>query len=195
MALEHLRSEMLAWEDALSANDSGDFRGSLRLFQPIASTSKIFVNTALIHDRLGERPEAIESFTKAIELDEYLAIGYFQRGVSYFHGERYPEAAKDFSDAETMMRTNPYIDYKPVGLDYRLELTEVLFNKWLALSKMGQTESAMVFQKLIETSPSPELRAVIENAMKNSEERCTPCSLVSRNIPLIQNIIDSSFFF
>lgn len=92
MTLEDLRSEMLAWEDALNANDSGDFRGSLRLFQvraatswlrprltfpskPIASTSKIFVNAALIHDRLGERPEAIESFTKAIELDEFLAIG------------------------------------------------------------------------------------------------------------------------
>jgi len=51
---------------------------------------------------------------------------------------------------------------------------------------MGQTESAVVLQKLIEASPPPELRAVIENAMKNSEERCSPCSLVSQpHLPLI----------
>jgi hypothetical protein len=31
--LEQLRSEMLAWEDALRASDAGDFRGSLHLFE------------------------------------------------------------------------------------------------------------------------------------------------------------------
>ncbi|KAJ7889612.1 hypothetical protein B0H13DRAFT_2041366 [Mycena leptocephala] len=177
MAVEHIKAEILAWQNALGANDAGDFRGSLHLFEAIADTSKIFVNVALIHDRLGERAEAIKNFTKAIELDKYLAIGYFQRGVSYFHGEHYTEAVQDFSDAETMMRTNLEINYENLGLDYKLKISEILFNKWLTLSKLGlERESAVVLKTIIEANPSPELEALISKATKSLGEG-TPCSL------------------
>ncbi|KAJ6562357.1 hypothetical protein B0H19DRAFT_1233997 [Mycena capillaripes] len=177
MTVEHLKAEMRAWQSALQANDSGDFRGSLRLFEPIADTSKIFVNVALIHDRLGERAEAIESLTKAIELDKYLAIGYFQRGVCHFHGEQYAEALQDFSDAQVMMRTNVEINYDILGLNYKLKLPEILFNKWLTLTRMGKRkESAVVLQTILESSPPPQLEAMIKSAKEKPGEGI-PCSL------------------
>jgi hypothetical protein len=33
MAVEHIKAEILAWQNALGANDAGDFRGSLHLFE------------------------------------------------------------------------------------------------------------------------------------------------------------------
>ncbi|KAJ6449781.1 hypothetical protein C8R45DRAFT_1044428 [Mycena sanguinolenta] len=170
MAVEHLKAELLAWQNALSAHDNGDLRGSLRLFEPIADTAKIFVNVALIHERLGEQTMAIENFTRAIELDKYLAIAYLQRGVAYFYGGQYPDAARDFSDAQVMMRTNVEINYDILGLNYKLKLPEILFNKWLALLKAGNKgEAAMVVQTLIDLSPPQELVAMISSTEKDLE--------------------------
>ncbi|KAJ7616305.1 hypothetical protein DFH06DRAFT_109470 [Mycena polygramma] len=177
MALEHYKAEIRAWQSALQANDTGDFRGALRLFEPISDGSKILVNVALIHDRLGERAEAVDNFSKAIELDKYLAIGYFQRGVCYFKSEQYPEAVQDFSEAEVTMRTNNEINYGNLGLNYKLRLQEILFNKWLALSRMGkERESSVVLQAIREASLLPELEAMVRSAAKNPAEG-TPCSL------------------
>ncbi|KAF7342202.1 NAD(P)H oxidase regulator [Mycena venus] len=167
MAVEQLKAEILAWQDALAAHDAGDFRGALRLFEPIADTAKIFVNLALIHDRLGEKALAIENFTRAIEMDKYLAIGYFQRGVSYFDGGQYEQALQDFSDAQVMMRTNVEINYDILGLNYKLKLPEILFNKWLTLLRAGKKqEGAVVLQIIMESSP-PEVEAAISKTQKN----------------------------
>ncbi|KAJ7216319.1 hypothetical protein GGX14DRAFT_441140, partial [Mycena pura] len=177
MTVDHLRAELQAWQNALSAHDAGDFRGSLRLFESIANTSKIIVNVALIHDRLGERMEAIQNLTKAIEMDKYLAIGYFQRGVAYYHAGQYEEAVKDFLDAQLMMRTNVEINYDILGLNYHLKLSDILFNKWLSLSRMGNTqESHRALEALQGASPPAELQAMISSAMAKPEESC-PCSL------------------
>jgi tetratricopeptide (TPR) repeat protein len=61
--------------------------------------SKIYFNVGLIHATRGEHELAIEAFEKAIELDSYLAIAYFQAGVSRFLMKQYEEARRDFDDA------------------------------------------------------------------------------------------------
>ncbi|CAK5270772.1 unnamed protein product [Mycena citricolor] len=156
-------------------------RGESRTYgaRPIAETSKIIVNVALIYDRLGERAEAIEQYTKAIELDKYLAVGYFQRGVSRFHAGDFEGAAQDFGEAERMMRTNVEIDYDVLGLNYKLKLPEIRYNKWLALSRLDRTADARDALKAFnKSSPSPDLSARMKASVKdviNAE----PCSLPS----------------
>ncbi|KAJ7215185.1 hypothetical protein C8J57DRAFT_1396958 [Mycena rebaudengoi] len=177
MTVEHLKSEVATWETALHANDSGDFQGSLALFGRIADTAKIFTNVGLIHDRLGRRAEAIHNFTKALEMDKYLAIGYFQRGVSYYHCREHEKALKDFSDAHTMMRGNPSVNYEQLGLDYKLNSAEVLFNQALALVKLGKEGKASEVLKSAMNEASPEFKTKIANASDNSWKDFNPCSL------------------
>ncbi|KAJ7714152.1 hypothetical protein B0H16DRAFT_1340845 [Mycena metata] len=189
MTVEHIKAEILAWQTALQAADAGDFRGAIRLFEPISDTSKILVNVALLHDRLGERAEAIANFSQAIEMDGYLAIAYFQRGVAYFHAEEYDKALLDFSAAQDKMRTNLEINYEVLGLNYKLKLPEIHFNKWLTLRKLGQTtESSILLQKMTQAAPSPQMTAPIEAAQKSPEE-AAPCSMV-RPLPLYHHLIN-----
>jgi hypothetical protein len=71
-------------------------------------------------------------------------------------------------------------NYENLGLDYKLKMSEILFNKWLTLLKLGlERESAVVLKTIIEANPSPELEALISRATKSLGEG-TPCSLVSR---------------
>ncbi|KAK7042134.1 NAD(P)H oxidase regulator [Favolaschia claudopus] len=168
MAVEQLKLEMHSWQAALKAYDAGDFNEALQLFEPIADTAKILVNTALIHSQLGNRALAHENFTRAIELDKYLAIAYFQRGVCSFYAGEYVAAAKDFSDAQIMMRTNAEINYDILGLNYKLKLREILFNKWLTLLAAGNKgEASSVLQNLREEPASSEL----EDLILQTEER------------------------
>ncbi|KAF7323741.1 NAD(P)H oxidase regulator [Mycena kentingensis (nom. inval.)] len=171
--IDQLRAELQAWQDALNAHDSGDFRTSLRLFAPIADTSKIILNVALIHDRLGERSEAIENLNRAIELDKYLAVGYFQRGGMHFHAGQFAEALEDFMQAATMMRANVEINYDILGLNYKLKLSEVLFNRGLTLARLGRADEAATVLRAIEAEG---LSGKIARALKTPNE-CYPCSL------------------
>ncbi|KAJ7165364.1 hypothetical protein C8R46DRAFT_1098450 [Mycena filopes] len=168
--VEHMKAEILAWQSALEAQDAGDFRAAIRLFEPIADTSKILFNIALLHDRLGERGEAISKFSEALELDGYLAVGYFQRGVAYFHCQEYDKALLDFSAAQDKMRANLEINYEVLGLDYKLKLREIQFNKWLTLRKLGSKESALLLQTLIEAKPPREMVALIDAERKSPGE-------------------------
>jgi tetratricopeptide (TPR) repeat protein len=60
----------------------------------------------LIHATLGEHEEAVEQFNAATSLDNFLAVAYFQCGVSNFLLGRYDLALKDFDEAFLYLRGN-----------------------------------------------------------------------------------------
>lgn len=86
-----LKAELETWAAALKAYDEEDFEKSLGLFsvrsaiylllafltvhkQQIADSSKILTNIGLIYATLGEHEAAVERFTEATQLDQYLAV-------------------------------------------------------------------------------------------------------------------------
>ncbi|KAI0325316.1 hypothetical protein GY45DRAFT_255844 [Cubamyces sp. BRFM 1775] len=69
-----LKAELETWAAALQAYDAEDFEKSLELFSQIADSSKILTNIGLIYATLGEHEAAVEQFTAATELDQYLAV-------------------------------------------------------------------------------------------------------------------------
>ena len=69
-----LKAELETWAAALQAYDQEDFEKSLELFSQIADSSKILTNIGLIYATLGEHEAAVEQFTAATELDQYLAV-------------------------------------------------------------------------------------------------------------------------
>ncbi|KAJ5673763.1 hypothetical protein N7462_009202 [Penicillium macrosclerotiorum] len=132
--------EIETWVQALDAYDNQEFEESLRCFDQIADTSKILFNCGVIYATLGEHETAVQCYQKATGLDRFLAIAYFQQGVSNFLLGDFEEALANFNDTLLYLRGNTSIDYEQLGLKFRLYSCEVLFNRGLCyvyLQQMG----------------------------------------------------------
>ncbi|KAL6305002.1 hypothetical protein BKA93DRAFT_817214 [Sparassis latifolia] len=127
-----LKAELETWAAALKAYDEEAFERSIEIFSTIADSSKILTNIGLIYATLGEHELAVEQFTAAVQLDQYLAIAYFQCGVSNFLLNRFDAAIRDFDDALIYLRGNQDINYDQIGLKFQLWSAEILFNRGLS---------------------------------------------------------------
>lgn len=94
-----LKRELEVWKRALDAYDVKDYASALADFQHIAETSRVWFSMGMIKATLGLHEEAVEYFKQAVALDKYLAIAYFQMGVSLFLMNQFGEAWKAFDDA------------------------------------------------------------------------------------------------
>lgn len=74
--------------------------------QRISESSKILTNMGLIYATVGDHETAVRHFQLATEADQYLAVAYFQCGVSNFLLERFDLAFKDFEDSLLYLRGN-----------------------------------------------------------------------------------------
>ena len=121
-----LKAELELWASALAAYDKEQFDESLELFsvsagptllagltrnlhletQRISESSKILTNMGLIYATVGDHETAVKHFQLATEADQYLAVAYFQCGVSNFLLERFDLATKDFEDSLLYLRGN-----------------------------------------------------------------------------------------
>jgi len=79
-----LKSELLIYSAALEAFDSSNLSLALSHFSKISETSKIQWNMGIILATMGRHNEAIKRFGESVVMDQYLVVGWFQRGVSYF---------------------------------------------------------------------------------------------------------------
>ncbi|KAJ6533527.1 hypothetical protein B0H19DRAFT_1186148 [Mycena capillaripes] len=138
-----LKAKLEAWAAALKAFDNEDFETALTLFSRIPKSSIILTNLGLIHAALGEHEVAVERFIEATLRDPYLAIAYFQCGVSNFLLARYDLAYRDFREALRHLRGNQTIDYEQIGLCFKLYAAEVLFNQGLCLICLEQVEKGL----------------------------------------------------
>ncbi|KAJ7930534.1 NADPH oxidase regulator NoxR [Mycena leptocephala] len=137
------KPELETWAAAVDAYDAGEFENALDLFSRIERSSRFATSMGLIYAALGEHEAAVEQFTEATGFDTYLAVAYFQCGVSNFLLTRYELAYEDFERAMLALRGNPDINYEQLGLEFRLYSAEVLFNQGLSLIYMGRTEEGL----------------------------------------------------
>jgi len=172
-----LKAELETWAAALKAYDEEDFERSLELFTTIAESSKILTNMGLIYATLGEHEAAVEQFIAATGLDQYLAVAYFQCGVSNFLLGRYDLASKDFEGALLYLRGNQSINYTQLGLSFTLFSSEVLFNKGLSLIYMGQVDEGMLELQDAARQKATEEHNVIDEAIRDRGEGYTVFSI------------------
>jgi neutrophil factor 2 len=78
-----LKFELTTFSKALEAASLKEYETSLNLFQTIADTSKVQWNMGIILASMGKHQEAVDRFKEAVAMDEWLVIGWFQKGVSW----------------------------------------------------------------------------------------------------------------
>jgi len=172
-----LKAELETWAAALKAYDEEDFEKSLELFFRIADSSKILTNIGLIYATIGEHEAAVERFIEATRLDQYLAVAYFQCGVSNFLLGRFELAFKDFEEALLYLRDNQAINYEQLGLKFRLFSAEVLFNKGLSLINLGRLQDGLTDMENARQEKATEEHNVIDDAIRDRGEGYTVFSI------------------
>ena len=144
MALKELTTK---WMQALDAFDKKDYNTSLKCFNRFADLSKIHFNIAMIQQKIGNTAMAIDHFDKAIELDSYFSLAYFQRGVVFYYLDEIELALDSFKDAHSLLRKNSHINYTQLGLEYSLYESYCLFNVSMCLLLFGDDKGLKVLQK------------------------------------------------
>ncbi|KAI9820276.1 MAG: hypothetical protein M1827_005898 [Pycnora praestabilis] len=172
-----LKQEIETWVQALAHYDNNEFEESLTSFDAIPDTSKILFNCGVIHATLGEHGKAVEYYQRAVRLDQYLAVAYFQQGVSNFLVGDFEEALANFNDALIYLRGNTWIDYEQLGLKFKLYSCEVLFNRGLCYIYLQQKDAGLqdfsyaVKEKVVDD------HNVIDEAIKEEAEGYTVFSI------------------
>ena len=181
--------EIETWVKALASYDSNDFEEALKSFEGIADTSKIFFNCGVIHATLGEHKKAVrhwffmednqrrnadrekvECYQNAVKLDQYLAVAYFQQGVSNFLMGDFEEALVNFNDTLLYLRGNNNIDYEQLGLKFKLYSCEVLFNRGLCYIYLQQMDAGMQDLEYASKEKVVGDHSVIDEAIKERAE-------------------------
>ncbi|TAQ85049.1 hypothetical protein B7494_g6623 [Chlorociboria aeruginascens] len=172
-----LKQEIETWVAALTHYDNNEFDESLKEFDAIADTSKILFNCGVIHATLGEHEKAVECYQRAVRLDQYLAVAYFQQGVSNFLVGDFEEALANFNDTLLYLRGNNMIDYAQLGLMFKLYSCEVLFNRGLCYIYLQQKEAGMQDFSFAVKEKVVEDHNVIDDAIREEAEGYTVFSI------------------
>ncbi|KAJ6135772.1 hypothetical protein N7512_000932 [Penicillium capsulatum] len=172
-----LKQEIETWVQALDAYDNQEFEEALRHFDQIADTSKILFNCGVIYATLGEHDKAVECYQRAVGLDRYLAIAYFQQGVSNFLLGDFEEALANFNDTLLYLRGNTSIDYEQLGLKFRLFSCEVLFNRGLCYVYVQQMGPGMQDLRYAAQEKVTSDHDVIDDAIRENADGYTVFSI------------------
>ncbi|XP_071387707.1 neutrophil cytosol factor 2 [Centroberyx affinis] len=131
------------WDEAAACVDRQNLAEALRIFLSIQEpNSKIYFNMGCLRLINQDLDAAEKAFDCSIGKDEHLAVAFFQRGITFYKKQRYEESVADFQHAFKELRGNQLIDYKALGLRYKLHACEVLHNMALAEAQLGHWEKA-----------------------------------------------------
>uniref|UniRef100_A0A8C6SW88 Neutrophil cytosolic factor 2 n=1 Tax=Neogobius melanostomus TaxID=47308 RepID=A0A8C6SW88_9GOBI len=131
------------WDEAVTCVDKKNQPEALRIFLAIAEpNSKIYFNIGCLHLLDKDLDAAEKAFDGSIRKDEHLAVAFFQRGITFYKRERFEESLGDFTNAYKALRGNQLIDYKALGLRYKLFACEVLHNMALIEAHLGNWKNA-----------------------------------------------------
>ncbi|XP_064926916.1 neutrophil cytosol factor 2 isoform X1 [Columba livia] len=155
------------WQEGVCAADGKEWRAALDAFMAVQHPpAKICFNIGCIHLVLGQLAEAEEAFTRSIGCDKHLAVAYFQRGTVFYRRQNHEKAIEDFKEALAQLRGNQLIDYKILGLRYRLFACEILYNIALVFATLEDWKKAEEHLTLAMSMKSEPQHNKIDRAME-----------------------------
>jgi tetratricopeptide (TPR) repeat protein len=110
-----------------------------------------------------------------VRLDQYLAVAYFQQGVSNFLMGDFEEALANFNDTLLYLRGNNNIDYEQLGLKFKLYSCEVLFNRGLCYIYLQQRDAGLQDLSFAAKEKVVPDHDVIDEAIREEAEVCQLC--------------------
>ncbi|KAF9903387.1 hypothetical protein EC991_003842, partial [Linnemannia zychae] len=140
---------------------------------PIADSAKIHFNIGVVLTTLGDFEGASAAFTRATNLDQFLAIAYFQNGVANVALEDYGKALSCFHDAFLYLRGNMVIDYTQLGLDFKLYSCQVLFNRALCYLELGEHDLGMTDMWRATREKQTKAHDMLDQALRDKGQDCT----------------------
>uniref|UniRef100_A0A8D0KTG9 Neutrophil cytosolic factor 2 n=1 Tax=Strix occidentalis caurina TaxID=311401 RepID=A0A8D0KTG9_STROC len=153
------------WQEGVCAADGKEWKAALDTFTAVQNPpAKICFNIGCIHLVLGKLAEAEEAFTRSISCDKHLAVAYFQRGTVFYRSHE--KAIEDFKEALAQLRGNQLIDYKILGLRYRLFACEILYNIALVYATLEDWKKAEEHLTLAMSLKSEPQHNKIDRAMQ-----------------------------
>ncbi|XP_071476505.1 uncharacterized protein [Diadema antillarum] len=136
------------WHEGVLAFERGDLEEALNQHNGIVDPSaKILYNIGVLQKSLGQTEDALATFQEVVSKDPHLAIGHFLLGIVLGHLQRHEEAWRAFEKTHETLRGNPKIDYKQLGLQYKLYKCEILHNEAWTYNELDQRDWA---QKLLD---------------------------------------------
>ncbi|KAI1236585.1 hypothetical protein IHE44_0014838 [Lamprotornis superbus] len=155
------------WQEGVCAADRKEWSAALDAFTAVQNPpAKICFNIGCIQLVLGKLAEAEEAFTRSIGCDKHLAVAYFQRGTVFYRRQNHGKAIEDFKEALAQLRGNQLIDYKILGLRYRLFACEILYNIALVYATTENWEKAEEHLSLAISMKSEPQHNKIDRAME-----------------------------
>ncbi|KAF9186711.1 hypothetical protein BGZ51_001792 [Haplosporangium sp. Z 767] len=168
-----LKFELDQWNEGVIAFDQGLYEDALAIFEPIADSAKIHFNIGVVLATLGDFSGASAAYTEATNLDQYLAIAYFQNGVANVALEDYATALNCFQDAYQYLRGNMVIDYTQLGLDFKLYSCQVLFNRALCYIELGEMDLGMTDLWRATREKQTKDHDLLDQALRDKGNDCT----------------------
>ncbi|XP_030311105.1 neutrophil cytosol factor 2 isoform X2 [Calypte anna] len=166
------------WQEGVCAADRKDWGQALEAFTAVQNpAAKICFNIGCVHLVLGKLAEAEEAFTRSIGCDKHLAVAYFQRGTVFYWRQNHEKALNDFEEALAQLRGNQLIDYKILGLRYRLFACEILCNIALVYAAMEDWKKAEEYLTMAVSMKSEPQHNKIDRAMEAILQKL--CELVA----------------
>lgn len=156
------------WDEAVQAVDAQDWRGSLAKLEQITEpTARTLFNMSSAYLALGHLQPALKALDLAVAKDEHLAVGFFQRSTVMMQLDRLEEALSDCIWAQKHMRENAVIDYKQLGLRFKLYKWQVIYNAAAVYSRMGHWDQAKEVLETVSKEWTGARGSAIETALAN----------------------------
>lgn len=137
---------------------------------PWVNTTKPWVAACVVLSQVATDRSQVECYQRAVKLDKYLAVAYFQQGVSNFLVGDFEEALANFNDTLLYLRGNTFIDYDQLGLKFKLFSCEVLFNRGLCYIYLQQMDAGMADLEFAVKEKVTSDHEVIDEAIREEAE-------------------------
>ncbi|KAI8902614.1 hypothetical protein BC833DRAFT_518215, partial [Globomyces pollinis-pini] len=163
------KEELILWVQGYNEFKKGNWTQAVDHFKQVGGYCRILYNIGMIYTCNNDHESSIVMYTRSIEVDPYMAVSYFQKANAEWSIRATEEALADYATSLKLLLDNDMIDYKQLGLDFKLHRCEILFNMGMCYGDMGDDRRMEEFVKsALKCSVTSEQKRFIGSTRKDN---------------------------